>query len=120
MCISLGTELGAFAAEDPRDTAIKVISHAAAAVAVLAGAPTDWRLRQILTAVELFEQEWFVLAIDQARRAELPIEEIPDKERGMTCPQPFGAVLHAVRRLKDAASPAPARNAFFAMALAAA
>lgn len=107
-----------FAAEDPRDAAIEHISQAAADVAVSAGAPTGWRLCQVLTAVELFELEWFALAIDQARRAQTPIEDIPANERSMTCPQPFGAVLHTVRRLKDAAAPARAGNAFFAMALA--
>jgi hypothetical protein len=117
MCISLGTQPGAFA-EEPRETALRFISHAAAAVAVSAGAPTDWRLCQIVTAIELFEQDWFDLAAEQARRAVLPIEKIPDDERGMTCAQPFGVVMHAVRRLKDGASPAPARNVFFAMAFA--
>lgn len=107
-----------FAAEDPRDAAIEHISQAAADVAVSAGAPTGWRLCQVLTAVELFEQEWFALAIDQARRAQMPIADIPETERSMICSQPLGAVLHAVRRLKDAPSPARPGNASFTMALA--
>jgi hypothetical protein len=117
MCTALKRQRAQSAAHDPRETALESISCAAAEVAVSAGAPTDWRLCQILTAIDLFEQDLFDLAIERALRAELPIDAIPKDELAIKCPRPFGAVLHTVRQLRDGMSRSPSRDRVLAIVL---
>jgi hypothetical protein len=71
-----------------------------ALIEVELGPPSAWRLRQLAVAIELYGYRQFELAYAQARRAQLPLAQIPEAERSATSPSSLGALRHEIRKLR--------------------
>jgi hypothetical protein len=73
-----------------------------AMIEVSLGAPTGWRLRQLVEAIEFYSYGQYELARAQIRRVQTPLAQIEPGEREIACALSIGAVRHEIRKLSNA------------------
>src|SRR5689334_19887880 len=88
-----------FAIGNDGATALREIQRAMALIEVSLGAPTGWRLRQLVDAIELYTFGQFGGACALAQRAQATLADIQPGERTASCTLSLGAVRDEVRKL---------------------
>lgn len=86
---------------DEREAALAEMERALALIEVSLGAPTGWRLRQLVEAIECYGLGQYDFAYAQAHRAQMPLAQIAPAERDMACVVSLGAIRHELRKLRD-------------------